>query len=81
MDNKELLERASSEIKFLRAQNQGMATRLEIYDNMMLLFHATPRHSQSGMMAPDLVYELDSAIARIKNNEAKERAVAMQKQD
>lgn len=78
MNNKELLERASSEIKFLRAQNQAMATRLEIYDNMMLLFTSSPRHSGTGLMSPDIVYELDQTIDRVKKDEAKERAVERQ---
>lgn len=62
MNTKELLERASSEIKQLRAQNREMASRLDVFDKMMLLFTSAPAYPGYGMMHPDIVYELDKAI-------------------
>lgn len=62
MDNKELLQRASSEIKLLRASNKEMASRLDVFDKMMLLFTSTPAYPGYGMTHPDIVYELDKAI-------------------
>lgn len=63
MENKELLQRASIEIKGLRSQNQLMAARLEVFDSMMLLFTSTPAY-RGGGMSPDIVYEIDNAIER-----------------
>lgn len=61
MDNKELLQRASSEIKGLRSQNKLMAARLDVFDSMMLLFTSMPQRTGGGM-APDIVWEIDRAI-------------------
>lgn len=62
MGNKELLERASSEIKGLRAQNQLMSARLDVFDSIMLMFGSTPAYRGQGIMHPDIVHELDKAI-------------------
>lgn len=62
MDNKELLQRASNEIKCLRSQNQLMAARLDMFDSMMAIFNAQQMSRSGGMMSPDIVYELDKAI-------------------
>jgi len=61
MDNKELLQRASNEIKGLRSQNQLMAARLDMFDSMMAIFNAQ-QMSRGGMMSPDIVWEIDRAI-------------------
>jgi hypothetical protein len=81
MDYKQLFEMASSEIKALRSQNQAMASRLEVFDKMMLLFTSAPAYPGYGMTSPDVVCELDRAIDRIKKDGAKERAVERQEKD
>ncbi len=75
MDYKQLFEMASSEIKVLRSQNQAMASRLEVFDKMMLLFTSAPAYPGYGMSSPDVVYELDEAIKREEDNQ-KGKAIA-----
>jgi hypothetical protein len=75
MDYKQLFEMASSEIKALRSQNQAMASRLEVFDKMMLLFTSAPAYPGYGMSSPDVVYELDKAIKREEDNQ-KGKAIA-----
>lgn len=75
MDYKQLFEMASSEIKVLRSQNQAMASRLEMFDKMMLLFTTLPSYPGYGMSSPDVVYELDKAIKK-EEGSTKERATA-----
>lgn len=72
MDTKELLQRASNEIKGLRSHNQLMAARLEVFDSMMLLFTSPPAY-KGGAMSPDIVYEIDKAIEREENKPQVER--------
>lgn len=62
MDNKELLQRASSEIKGLRSQNQLMAARLGVFDDMMMVLKTPAVYPGYGGMSPDIVYEIDKAI-------------------
>jgi hypothetical protein len=81
MDYKQLFEMASNEIKALRSQNQAMASRLDVFDKMMLLFTTGPAYPWEGMSSPDIVYELDKAIERVKKDEAKERAIEKQEKD
>ena len=75
MDYKQLFEMASSEIKVLRSQNPAMASRLEVFDKMMLLFTSAPAYPGYGMSSPDVVYELDEAIKREEDNQ-KGKAIA-----
>lgn len=75
MDNKELLQRASNEIKGLRSQNQLMAARLEVFDSMMLLFTSMPQRS-GGMMSPDIVWEIDNAISVDELNQGDGKAIS-----
>lgn len=66
----DLLKRASIEIKSLRQQNQIMAARLQVYDEMMQMFRASPPNQTMGY-SPDITYEIDKAIAEeseTKNN-------------
>lgn len=67
MENLELLQRASNEIKNLRSQNQLMAARLGVFDDMMMLLKATPVYPGYGAMSPDVVYEIEKAIAADKS--------------
>lgn len=39
----ELLKRASNEIKSLRSQNEIMSARLQMFDQMMLVFQTYPQ--------------------------------------
>lgn len=73
MDDKELLERASSEIKHLREQNKLTGARLDVFDSIMLIFGTQPAYRGQGMMHPDIVYELDKAIERLKKDELEGR--------
>lgn len=67
MESLELLQRAKDEIKTLRSQNQLMAARLGVFDDMMMLLKAAPVYSSYGSMHPDVVYEIDKAIEADKN--------------
>jgi hypothetical protein len=69
MENKDLLQRASNEIKTLRSQNQLMAVRLDMFDSMMLIFTSVPQR-QGGLMSPDIIYEIEKAIEADKNKTA-----------
>jgi hypothetical protein len=69
MENKDLLQRASNEIKTLRSQNQLMAARLDMFDSMMLIFTSVPQR-QGGLMSPDIIYEIEKAIEADKNKTA-----------
>lgn len=63
MENLELLQRAKTEIAALRKENQIMAARLGVFDDMMMLLKATPIYPSYGGMSPDIIYEIDKAIA------------------
>ena len=67
MDNKELLQRALGEIKSLRKRNELMTARLDMFDAVMSALHGQPAHNQSGLMHPDIVYELEKALANETN--------------
>lgn len=58
----QMMQEASSEIKNLRRSNELMAARLEVFDTMMRLFHSPPVYNQSGLMHPDIVYEIDKYL-------------------
>ena len=79
MDNKELLQLASSEIKSLRRQNEIMSARLDMFDNMMCILYATPgRENGKGMMHPDVVFEIEKVLSEDKDkedNKIKEKAI------
>lgn len=62
MENLELLQRAKEEIKTLRSQNQVMAARLGVFDDMMMLLKAAPVYPSYDAMHPDIVYEIDKAV-------------------
>lgn len=61
--NKELdlLQIASNEIKQLRNQNNIMRTRLDMFDNCMLLLTANIQSNQQGV-SPDITWEIDKYI-------------------
>lgn len=61
MDNLELLQRAKGEIVSLRNQNQLMAARLGVFDDMMMLLKSAAVYPGYGAMSPDVVYEIDKA--------------------
>jgi len=58
----QLLQSAVSEIRSLRKQNELMSARLEVFDNIMRMFHTSPNWGNSGMMHPDIVYEIEKYI-------------------
>lgn len=58
----QLLTEAKNEIKSLRRQNELMASRLEMFDTMMRLFHTTPNYGKGGMLGPDVVYDIEMFI-------------------
>lgn len=63
MDNRTrfLLERTVSEIRQLRQQNGIMGARLQMFDQMMLVFNTTPAYQGQGM-APDICYDVEKHI-------------------
>ncbi len=67
MENLDLLQRAKNEIAGLRKENQLMAARLGVFDDMMMLLKSAPVYPPYGGMSPDIVYEIDKAIEADKN--------------
>lgn len=62
-----LLSEVSFEIKRLRKDNDIMRARLEMFDDMMLLFKTRP--SDTGVsMSPDILYQIDKHIASKKDS-------------
>jgi len=59
----ELLKSAVSETRMLRNENKHMATRLDMFDKMWLLFTSSPNHQGQGM-SPDLTWEIEKHIER-----------------
>lgn len=57
----DLLQRASSEIKSLRNQNNHMAARLDMFDKCMMLLTANLQTNNIGM-SPDITYEIDLEV-------------------
>jgi hypothetical protein len=57
----DLLKSASNEIKTLRQQNQNMATRLQMFDDMMLVFRSTQNFQSQGM-SPDVAWAIDKYV-------------------
>ena len=66
MEEQELLERALSEINYLRNSNQIMKARLDMFDAVMSALHGRPAEQRDGLMAPDIAYELSKKIAQLK---------------
>lgn len=62
MDDINLLNEAAGEITRLRAQNQMQGARLQMFDDLMLVFRSAPNYPQSGMMAEDIVWKLNQAV-------------------
>ena len=78
MNEKELLERALSEIKSLRNQNQLMSARLEMFDAVMSALHGQPARESGGMMAPDIAYEIEKHLTIRGLNKASDRSAEWQ---
>lgn len=66
MEDKEILERALSEIKTLRNQNQLMTARLDMFDAVMSALHGTPSQGRLVAMHPDIAFEIQKRIDSIK---------------
>jgi len=62
----EHLVSAKREIIALRSQNQLMAARLEMFDNVMTVLNTEPARRGYGMSAPELVYEIDKLLAAVQ---------------
>lgn len=60
-DQTSLLQGAINEIKQLRNQNQIMGARLQMFDDMMLIFKSIPNVPGRGC-SPDIVYDLEKTI-------------------
>lgn len=69
MEVNELLNRALNEISELRNENKHQQIRLDMYDEMMKLFHTKVPQKGGGMMIPDIVHELKVAIEKGGSNE------------
>lgn len=63
MEEKELLERALSEINSLRNQNQLMRARLDMFDNIMSALHGEPARERLRALEPDIAYEIQKKLA------------------
>lgn len=59
----EAMQHAIHELRDLRRSNDIMYARLNMFDNIMSLFHTTPdRKSES--MSPDVVWKLEQLIEK-----------------
>lgn len=67
MSEKEVLERALSEIKGLRRQNELMNARLSMFDAVMSALHGTPAVERQGLMSPDIAYEIEVKLRSYGN--------------
>lgn len=63
MDYITLLRQAQEEIKSLRKQNEILTARVRMFDDMMLLLKAAPGYPGGGLMGPDIIYDIDKAVA------------------
>lgn len=70
MENQELLERALSEIKSLRRNNELLSARLEMFDLVMSALHGKPAERREGLMHPDIAYELEKKLSQLNAPEA-----------
>lgn len=61
-----LLESAAAEIKQLRHHNGLMSARLQMFDDVMLLFRTPPMYSTHGM-TEDLVYRIEQHLKSGEN--------------
>ncbi len=59
---RDLLQRAASEIKSLRNQNQLLSAKVQVYDDLMALFKSYPNYGNMAM-APDITWEIDRALS------------------
>ena len=57
----DLMRAAAAEIRHLRNQNMIMSTRLNMYDQMMALFHAEVPRNGVGM-SEDIAWAIDKHI-------------------
>lgn len=81
MDQQELqlLKEAVNEIKSLRSQNQLMAARLGVFDDMMMLIRTSPVYPGYSLASPDVVYNMEKQIVK-SESEIKETDPAKAKQ-
>lgn len=63
MENKELLQRAASEIKSLRREREIMKAKLDMFDAIMSALHGKPAYQSEGAMSPDIVWEIERVLA------------------
>lgn len=64
-----LLNNAVVEIKNLRRRNEIQSARLQMFDDMMMLFRAeSPRYGSAH--SPDVIYSIESYLASIKDTES-----------
>lgn len=63
MNEKELLQRALSEIKSLRKSNELMGARLDMFDSVMSALHGSPANNGRGLTSPDIAYEIEKHLA------------------
>lgn len=66
MNEKELLQSALNEIQSLRNQNQLMRARLDMFDAVMSALHGSPASEGSGMMHPDVAYEIQKFLRSVE---------------
>lgn len=62
MNEKELLTYALSEIKSLRRQREISRARLDMFDDVMSALHGKPASKSDGLMAPDVVSEIEKYL-------------------
>lgn len=67
-----LLDDAASEIQHLRRDNQLKTARLDVFDQMMRLFHTVPHGSGCGGVSPDVVFELKKRATAIRKTAEKD---------
>lgn len=63
-EQKNMMGLAAQEIRSLRQQNSHMATRLQMFDDMMLLLRTEPRGGQMQGRAEDVAWLLEQELKR-----------------
>lgn len=68
---KDMLMRASEEIKSLRRENERLAIRVNTLDDLLCLLHAKPGVRVEQGASPDVTWEIEKAIREDDAHSAK----------
>jgi hypothetical protein len=78
-EEQKMLQRASSDIKFLRQQNSILQGKMQMFDDIMLLVKANRNYGES-FTPPGVEYDIDKYLsvtaAKVELTEAEQKLVA-----